>query len=376
METLKIIHFILGKAHPERMNGVSRAVFQLASAQHRAGMEVAIWGVTPNPVHDYPERPFPTLLFQAGASWKPLDSGIARALEGVGQGTVFHLHGGFVPDNAKMAALLRKRGFAYVLTAHGSYNLIAMERSAWRKWLYINLFERKLLRGTQKVHLLGKSEAEGLLHVLPGAKYEVIPNGFILPEAAENQEGRGEGQELVFGFVGRIDTYTKGLDLLTEGYRQFCLAHPGAATRMDIVGDGPGLPALRQTIQEQGITDKVALHGSKFGEEKEALLRGMDVFFHPSRNEGIPTAVLEAASLGIPVVVSEATNVGDAVRAYGAGIVLEANTADALASAMAACVQESGTEVWQQRRRQARAMVAEAFDWGHIAQEMRRLYTV
>ncbi|MBY0574697.1 MAG: glycosyltransferase, partial [Undibacterium sp.] len=46
------------------------------------------------------------------------------------------------------------------------------------------------------------------------------------------------------------------------------------------------------------------------------------VFAHPSRNEGLPTSVLEVAAMGIPCVVTDATNVGDAIREYNAGAVI------------------------------------------------------
>ena len=55
---MEIIHIILGKANPERMNGVNKVVHEMASNQTQRGYEVMVWGITTNPVHDYPERGF------------------------------------------------------------------------------------------------------------------------------------------------------------------------------------------------------------------------------------------------------------------------------------------------------------------------------
>ena len=62
---MEIIHIILGKANPERMNGVNKVVYQLATQQSHSGRDVKVWGITKNISHDYGVRNFETRLFQA-----------------------------------------------------------------------------------------------------------------------------------------------------------------------------------------------------------------------------------------------------------------------------------------------------------------------
>lgn len=64
---MEIIHLILGKANPDRMNGVNKVVFQLASQQAAAGRKVAVWGITKDTTHNYGARNFETQLFRAAA---------------------------------------------------------------------------------------------------------------------------------------------------------------------------------------------------------------------------------------------------------------------------------------------------------------------
>ena len=59
---MEIIHLILGKANPERMNGVNKVVHEMATNQVQRGYLVQVWGITPKPVHDYPDRIFTTCL--------------------------------------------------------------------------------------------------------------------------------------------------------------------------------------------------------------------------------------------------------------------------------------------------------------------------
>jgi len=90
---MEIIHLILGKANPERMNGVNRVVYQLASRQASSGRQVQVWGITADPVHNYPERNFRTRLFRARRNPFALDPELRRSLRSLATDTVIHLHG-------------------------------------------------------------------------------------------------------------------------------------------------------------------------------------------------------------------------------------------------------------------------------------------
>ena len=66
---MEIIHLILGKANPDRMNGVNRAVHHLATSQAQNGMHVSVWGITPTPDSAYPDgRLYTTRLFRSRKS--------------------------------------------------------------------------------------------------------------------------------------------------------------------------------------------------------------------------------------------------------------------------------------------------------------------
>ena len=65
---MEIIHIVLGKANPDRMNGVNKVVFQLATKQAESGRKVTVWGITKDPIKNFPDRNFETVLF-------PLESG-------------------------------------------------------------------------------------------------------------------------------------------------------------------------------------------------------------------------------------------------------------------------------------------------------------
>lgn len=364
---MEIIHIVLGKANPERLNGVNKVVYHMATEQAKAGQRVQLWGITANTTHDYPDRNFKTVLFNKQRFPFRLDRELIQAVR-AHRHAVFHLHGGWIPEFSALARCMARLGARYVLTPHGAYNPVAMQRSAFRKRMYFTLFEKKLLRHAHRVHAIGNSEVAGLRSIYPLASSFLLPYGF---EASCTPTQSLPDHTFTIGYMGRLDVHTKGLDLLLQAYDRFRKAHPDS--RLWIIGDGPGMEYLESNIAAMQLKQAV-LWGKKFGEEKNELMRQMHVFAHPSRNEGLPTAVLEAAALGVPVIVTEATNTSSYVRDYNAGIAIADEDAEALYQAM-----ETLNRAYQDGNAAAYStgaarMLSEAFAWPRLVEQFKQLY--
>jgi glycosyltransferase involved in cell wall biosynthesis len=366
---MEIIHVVLGKGNPARMNGVNKVVHELASHQALAGERVTLWGITGSTDHDYPERPFDTRLFKAQTNLFALDPALLAALDEKTDGAVFHLHGGFIPTYSALAKALNERNIPFVFTPHGSYNVIALKRSQLRKIVYLRLYERTILKFAQTIHCLGKSEMDGVQRLYPNNKSVLIPYGF---ETDVTVNAHADPKAFIFGFCGRIDIYTKGLDLLLNAFFLFLKEEP--SVELWIIGDSPDRLYLQELATDLDIDRNISFYGGKYGDEKLDLLSRMHVFVHPSRNEGLPSAVLEAASLGIPCIVTEATNMGASVRQYGCGEVVVNPNANELFQAMRTICQnirQNGMEVLSAN---ARRMVSEGYNWNRILQHFHQLY--
>ncbi|MCA6362152.1 MAG: glycosyltransferase family 4 protein [Bacteroidetes bacterium] len=367
---MEIIHLILGKANPERMNGVNKVVFELASKQTTQGHNVQVWGITQNPEHDYPPRNFSTRLFLASRNPFAMSRKLSEAIAQKKGKAVFHIHGGFIPLFYSAALWMKKNNIRFVFTPHGSYNTIARRKSSLRKKIYTILFERKLLEAASVVHCIGQSEIHGLHEVMPGKEAALLPYGF---EAADECAPRYEQHaDFIVGFCGRIDVYTKGLDALIDGFAEF--AKNNNRTQLWIIGDGAELERLREMTVSHGIQHKVKLWGSRFGNDKTALLKYISVFAHPSRNEGLPASVLEAASLGVPCLISEATNLAEAVQNYHAGEVIHSTSASEVEQALCKIYGEVQNGKMPALRYGARQMIRQAFSWERIIPEFQQLY--
>lgn len=369
---MEIIHVILGKANPERMNGVNKVVYQLATKQAEAGKKVSVWGITKDPTHNYGERNFETRLFKAQKNPFSIDPELTKSIASKMGNAVFHIHGGWIPTFYSISKLLSNANISFVFTPHGAYNTIAIQKTKWLKKLYFYFFEKQLLKRAYKIHCIGQSEVDGLTAFYKTDKTILLPYGF---ERIEKNPVLANKNETAFtiGFVGRLDIYTKGLDLLLEAFTKYL--NLDTTARLWIIGDSNERSNLENLIKEKNISNQVSLWGSKFGKEKDELMHQLHVFTHPSRNEGLPSAVLEAASMGIPCIVSEATNMGDMIRTYNCGIVIKNNDADALFQAIIAMKEQWKHDKLAHSGSNAIHMVDTAFNWNMIVEKFDTLYS-
>ena len=369
---MKIIHLILGKANPERMNGVNKVVHALATQQHRTGADVAVWGITADLSDNYPAREFATRLFLAQRNPFGLAAELRAALrEQAGVPTVVHLHGAFIPVYFSAARVLTSLGIPYVLTPHGSYSPAALRKSGFTKQVYGRVFESYLLRRAARVHCLGQSEITGVQRLNAQLPTALLPYGFEPPRPVAPATPAAPGRFRV-GFCGRLDDHHKGLECLLAGFAEFARQVPEA--ELWVIGDGPDRARVAAWAAA-APAGSVQLLGSRYGDDKIGLLGQLDVFAHTSHYEGLPTAVLEAVALGVPCVVTEATNLGSYVREFGCGEVLA--TADAALLVAALHRLHAGwlaTTAPSELATRCRQMVGTAFHWPTLLPAYEQMY--
>ena len=109
----KIIHIALGKANPDRLNGVNKVVNELANHQAKLGYHVELWGITKTPeIHNYSIRDYSTKLFHDISKFK-LSNKLVKAIKTADQSYFFHIHGAFIPQFFLIAKLLAKLDLQY-----------------------------------------------------------------------------------------------------------------------------------------------------------------------------------------------------------------------------------------------------------------------
>lgn len=361
----KIIHVLLGKANPERQNGVNKVVFELASAQQKQDVEVEVWGITKIVEVNFKKRSFKTQLFQ-DSPWKfKISKELKRSILNSDEKTVFHLHGGFLPQLFSVARILSNYSREYIYTPHGAYNSVALKRSIWKKKLYLALFERGLARNAMFVHVIGESEIVGTKQVIgSNTRIELIPNG-------HNSGGLKttppmESEVVHFGFLGRLDIETKGLDILIKGFSKFI--NEGGKGKLHIAGGGKDVVRLKSLSEEFKVSDELVFHGPVFGAQKESFFQSLHYFCLTSRNEGLPGVVLEALDHGLPCIVSQETNTGSVISSYDAGWMLRENSTNCVANILTIAADKLKLEEYKIKAVKARVLVRIEFDWVKISE--------
>lgn len=145
-----------------------------------------------------------------------------------------------------------------------------------------------------------------------------IPNGCAVPRTLATAGARREARMMLglpasgFGLVhvgrmtagqdGRMETGQKAHDVLIRAFAH-AFGNQEAEAFLVLLGDGELRPALESLAGGLGVGDKVRFLGVQ-DDPWDALAAG-DVFFFPSRHEGIPNALLEAACAGLPVVAAD-----------------------------------------------------------------------
>lgn len=369
MSKKNIVHITLGKANPERQNGVNKVVYNLATYQAREGHNVTVWGITKNPVVNFKRREFETILFLDARNIFELTVELRRAIEHAPKNTVFHLHGAFLPQLYSVARCLVKCKHEYIYTPHGAFNGIAMKRSSFKKKIYTFLFEKFIVNHARFVQAIGRSEIKGTFNIF-GMKIrvELIPNG----QKAKRTKLIGffaKNEPVQFGFVGRLDVQTKGLDLLIQGFSDFISNYEQTA-KLHIVGDGPDKEKLISLIQSLNLTDHVEMHGALFGEEKDAVMESLHYLCLTSRNEGLPGVVLEALASSVPCIVSKETNMGAYIDQSNSGYCLKENTRQELSETLRRAAEELRKISYINKARNARELVLSTFKWEEISNQL------
>lgn len=129
----------------------------------------------------------------------------------------------------------------------------------------------------------------------------------------QGMQNRSEGGQQPFriGFVGSLSRLYKGLDVLLRAVRAL-RSSANFNVSVAAVGDGQYLGTMKSMAARLGIQDRVQFLGQvAFGRPIFDFFDSIDLFVLPSRQEGLPRALLEAMARGCPCIGSEIGGVGE-----------------------------------------------------------------
>ena len=338
MKSPRIAHIANEAYGFETANGVQQVVYCLARAQAELGHAVALFSRDDNAVHviaDCAESALPTSRAVPSAGRRSLrERLLSRYVEHTllakvlaWQPEIVHFHSVHIPQNVALAEYLGRARIPYCVTVHGGLFHAAMRRGRLKKAAFNLFFELRYLNKARFIQALTLDEAEVIRHHGIVRPIVIVPNG--LPPNTDMAPSQPDvlyaqhpwlRDRRVFMFIGRLDSWQKGLDLLVEGFAR------AALNQAALVLVGPEYRGSRHalaTLAERfGVSSDLVFLEPAFGQDRANLFAAADVFVHPSRWEGVSLSVLAAAAAGKPCLITrEADPLGELERTQAAVIV-------------------------------------------------------
>lgn len=205
--------------------------------------------------------------------------------------------------------------------------------------------------------------------IAPERKLRVIPNGVdtkrFQPDAEAREETRhqlGAGHEFVWLAAGRLH-WKKDYPTMLRAFASHQLG------LLLIAGEGPEEPALRALAAE--LNANVRFLGLRA--DVPELMNAANGFVLSSTVEGLPLALLEAASSGVPCVATDVGGVAEIVLDGQTGFLVPPGDPAALGAAMCK-VRCMTPQVRRQMGQAAREHAIEHFDMATVVARWERLY--
>jgi len=296
---------------------------------------------------------------------------------------VLHIHG---LTRTAFAAIpvARMMGLRVVLkfTLAGSDDLgvVKASRMAWFKMAILRRVDRFVATSTALVETCRAALGDD-------SRLRLIPNGVDIDRFAPLDpderlavrqaicaETGWDANAPIVVFVGSVEL-RKGLDLLVAAWEQEIACHRDA--RLLIVG--PTLSEhvsfrsrLEAELRESGLESSVSF--ADYVEAPEEYLGACDVFAFPSREEGLPNALIEAQAVGLPCVATDIPGItSDVIEDGQTGLIVPQEDPAALADAIVALLSDGGRR--SAMGVHARERAVERFSIEQVAEQYRELYS-
>jgi glycosyltransferase involved in cell wall biosynthesis len=353
--------------------GVTKAVHGLACGLIAQGRSVTILGEGPDAggrrsEYGYEIRVFPAANTHPSFKLSPeLKTFLSTQLTSVDR---VILNGIFHRSVYAVSKQLKRLGIPYVVAPHDPYHPAIFQKNKLVKTVYWHLKESRMLRSASGIQVLDHRHIQWLTKRGIHTPAIALPNGFepqdVIP--AEKLVWQIHAVPQLY-FLGRLDAYNKGLDLLLEAVADLVRECPLSLT---LQGPDWGDRALLiSQVERLGIQKYVTFLDPDFGARSAELAMGYDVFCVPSRFEGFSLSALEAMLAGRVVLISTVAGLAPYIEACDAGAVVEPTVAG-IRSGL--CALFDRRDEWQTLGLAGRAYALQQLRWESIAEAALAFY--
>ncbi len=277
-------------------------------------------------------------------------------------------HEVYVPEYLKLSVIFKKKKIPYIIVPHGELQKEAQQKKHLKKVAANILLFNRFINGAKAIQCLSQKELGSTKF---GKTKFIGTNGILIPEKQKKfllKDG------IHITYIGRLDAYHKGLDLMLAAIKLAGDKLRKNKVCVNMYGpDYQGRYAnVERLIAENGVSDIVTLHPAISGKDKEDILLDTDIFIQTSRFEGMPMGILEAMSYGIPCLVTEGTTLGGFVKETRCGWSCDTD-AQSIADALVLAISEMDRLV--ELSQNARISATQNFAWDKISENTIKEYS-
>jgi len=350
-------------AHYPSPGGTTYAVREFSQALARAGVQTTIlcrgqeekeWSEGSVTVHSF-HSPHHNLPFIVPASI------LNHLRENLDETDLLVLNGMFHPDVPALARAARAGQIPYIVAPHSPYSSTVFSKNRTRKKIYWKIIEKRILQRAAAVQVLAEAHCTYLRKLGVFTPVIVLPNGAPRPHSPLPPIRKRNSRHVTFGYLGRLDAWVKGLDLLIRGFGR--AARQFGNLRLVLQGpDWGDAERLRNLAAQLCPPDSVTFKDPVYG-DSVAIISEWDVLILPSRFDGFGISVLEAMLAGTPIICSSAAGAAEHVVRAECGIVIEPSekgVLDGIATLM------RSRDKWQDMGERGRTYAQNHLSWDEI----------
>jgi glycosyltransferase involved in cell wall biosynthesis len=250
---------------------------------------------------------------------------------------LLHIYFGHIAVH--LLPLIRSWPRPSIVSFHGADVMIDMNKRAYRRATI------DMLSAVRRVLVRSESLRRAVINLgCDERKIEILRTGIPLDQFPFRERSVPRNGEWRLLQACRL-IEKKGLPVALRAFEIFKAQYPHAI--LEIAGEGPLLPSLKNMAAELKLADSVQFRGFLSQEELRELFYQSHIFLHPSETgsdgnqEGVPNSMLEAMATGLPVFATKHGGIPEAVESGVSGVLVPEKDFEGLAGKLLKAVKNT-----------------------------------